>query len=279
VTSEPSHEATQNLLAEICHCPVIERCLDTPQPCESCAGVVLSQWDAFSADDRQQYWRERHQLPEPWVGHLDEARILFVSSNPSIRGTISLAPDAPAPTLNWHSEHERVRDRYERAFELYIEDGVREQGKRATAFWVAVKHRAQELLCRPPIPGRDYVLTEVVHCKSRKERGVAEARGTCSERYLERVIAQTPAPVIIFLGAHADRAAHHVLGVSPAFGRHSNQRSALSMVLSGRSRVLAFLPHPNYRGERTPKACWTDSELELVRSALRLSEAEATPSV
>jgi hypothetical protein len=260
--------SSMSLQLEIAHCPVMARCLDAEHPSGPCAAIVCSQWDGIDSDARRRHWRERHQLPEPWVGHLDEARILFVSSNPSIRGSISLQPGAPPPSLNWNSAAERLTDRYECAFELFIEDGVREHGKRATAFWAAVKLRAHELLGRPPLPGSDYVLTEVVHCKSRKERGVNEARTQCSKLYLERVIEQTPAPVVVFLGAQADRTAHAILGVSDEYGRRPTQRSVVKMSAGGRDRMLAFLPHPNFRGVRTPAACWTPDELQDVRTAL-----------
>ena len=43
--------------------------------------------------------------------------------------------------------------------------------------------------------GLDYALTEVVRCKSRQERGVPEALGTCSSRYLARTLELSAARV------------------------------------------------------------------------------------
>lgn len=45
---------------------------------------------------------ERHQVPEPWSGSIQQAPILFVSSNPSI------SSDEPYPELEWAPE--RVRE-------------------------------------------------------------------------------------------------------------------------------------------------------------------------
>jgi hypothetical protein len=39
-----------------------------------------------------------------------------------------------------------------------------------------VRQRAIELLQRDVRPGVDYALTEIVHCKSKSENGVAEAK-------------------------------------------------------------------------------------------------------
>jgi hypothetical protein len=50
---------------------------------------------------------------------------------------------------------------------------------RATRFWAEVKKRSIELLHRDVIPGLDYALTEIVHCKSRKQMGVKQSQKQC----------------------------------------------------------------------------------------------------
>lgn len=42
-------------------------------------------------------------------------------------------------------------------------------------FWAAVRKQAFRLLGHLAVPGVDYAMTEVVHCKSAGERGVADA--------------------------------------------------------------------------------------------------------
>jgi hypothetical protein len=70
---------------QIARCPVMVKCLSSRDPSSPCASVVLWQWQRLTnlaPDDRIRHWKDWHQLPEPWAGHLDQARILFVSSNP-----------------------------------------------------------------------------------------------------------------------------------------------------------------------------------------------------
>ncbi|MCF3607522.1 hypothetical protein L2E81_13290 [Planktothrix agardhii 1033] len=54
---------------------------------------------------------------------------------------------------------------------------------RVTQFWAAVRKRAIELLQRDVIPGFDYALTEIVHCKSHHEIGVEQAQEQCVQAY------------------------------------------------------------------------------------------------
>lgn len=56
--------------------------------------------------------------------------------------------------------------------------------EKTSHFRAEVAARAGELLGRKARAGIDYVLTEVVHCKSKAETGVKEARDECVARYL-----------------------------------------------------------------------------------------------
>ena len=199
------------LLLEIARCPVLAGVLDdrADVPRHPCAPVALTQWDGLSPEDRRKRWRRVHQVPEPWVGHLREAPLLFVSSNPSRSGDISENPDDPAPGLTWNDSDETLVERYEEAFDKFIVDGIRHStGTKPVHHWKEVRGRARELMGgRNPKPGLDYVLTEVVHCKSWSEEGVEEALETCSKLYLKRTILASGARVVIFLGRYAERAA------------------------------------------------------------------------
>ena len=52
-------------------------------------------------------------------------------------------------------------------------------------------------------PGEDFALSEVVHCKSKKEEGVASALSTCSGRYLNELLSCSGALVIVLVGKKA----------------------------------------------------------------------------
>lgn len=75
-------------LVRVARCPNLAACLDDEAPDHPCATIVLNQWQGVPPSERLARWREAHQLPEPWDGHLENAPILFVSSNPSISGSV-----------------------------------------------------------------------------------------------------------------------------------------------------------------------------------------------
>jgi hypothetical protein len=197
---------------------VVEECLQDPELKHPCSTIVRSQ--------RSENY-QAHQLPEPWSGQLDQAPILFISSNPSLSG--------------------KKDDSY----------------KQATMFWAGVKQRAKELLQREPQPGLDYALTEIVHCKSKSEHGVMEARGHCISRYFARVLSASPARVFVVLGSQARNIVQRELEI----GNPPNVIGPCEVF--GRERIVAFLPHPNARQKRTFQTRFSFEELEKVRSFLQ----------
>jgi hypothetical protein len=258
-------EANRQLLA-IARCPVMAECLDRVTSTAPCTAIARFQWDTIDPVTRIARWRQAHQLPEPWVGHIAKAPILFVSSNPSIRGEIT--PEGlAAPTrdgITWHTTDEQIVDRFENAFDKYMVDGVRSIGaKRATRYWSSIKRRAQELIPdRPVRPGHDYALTEIVRCKSRSEVGVAEAARTCTERYLRSTLELSGSRVIVGIGAHSRRAFTSQLGLSSTDGV---QRTQIGPTM----RHIVLLPHPNARGGSKSLAGNLDaSDLALLQQAV-----------
>jgi hypothetical protein len=185
---------------QIARSPVIVKCLSSRDPSSPCASVVLWQWQRLTnlaPDDRIRHWKDWHQLPEPWAGHLDQARILFVSSNPSIGGEVprnfrTAQPPTGRVTARW--QNDGIIRRFERAFDDYMDDGTRHRGeKRVVRYWASIKRRAIELLPAGVEPGVDYALTEVVRCKSRSEKGVGRAVETCVPNYLKTTLELSPA--------------------------------------------------------------------------------------
>ena len=122
---------------------------------------------------------------------------------------------------------------------------------------------AHELLTRSPRPGHDYALTELVHCGSQNEIGVWDAIATCVPRYFERVMAASPALVIIVVGAVARdivRTIHPDLAPSV--------QKVTKGVLGSRDRHLAFLPHPSGFGPKTAVSTIGAEALSVVQTAL-----------
>lgn len=66
--------------------------------------------------------------------------------------------------------------------------------------------RTLTIFGRRTIPGIDFALTEVVHCKSVHEIGVADAAPVCEQFLVRDVLCASPAKVVVCLGVHADAA-------------------------------------------------------------------------
>ena len=236
----------------IARCPNVARCFETDasHPCER---IVASQC-AASLDE--------FQTPEPWVGRIDVAPILFIASNPSIgKDTHAL----------WSSDNEAVWESHHLAFgggsRRYIQDGIRTTGPdgspiKAVRYWSGVRARARELIVHREVrPGIDYAMSEVVHCKSRGEIGVREALDTCLTRHFDNLMSVSPAVVVLTMGsvARASLELQH-------FGAVERR------VVAGRLRYLVALPHPTGRvGPKTLTGSVSPEELAELRRAVLLS--------
>jgi hypothetical protein len=89
---------------------------------------------------------------------METAPILFVGPNPSFN------PNEPFPTRSTSDEE----------IEPFFTTGF-DHSREASHYWTMLRSIAKDLLGRPPRPGYDYALTEVVLCKSTDERGVQKA--------------------------------------------------------------------------------------------------------
>lgn len=114
----------------------------------------------------------KFQVPEPWSGHIECVPILFVGSNPSI------SEDEVFPTSSWSEA--KTKDFFQRRFD---KDGswAERMPFKSVKYWTHVRERATELLERAAVEGRDFALTEVVHCKSRNQDGVKDALPVCMQ--------------------------------------------------------------------------------------------------
>lgn len=259
-------DAELELLRGICRCPDVEAALlDDAHPCHR---VVAAQPPELVP---------RH-TPEPWSGHLTEAPILMVSSNPSL-STLERFPSAA-----WTDEDladfftERFTDGLARpawikngSQTLQAAPGIGGQPAYSGrgAYLSRVRQRAAEILGVPARPGVDYCLTEVVHCKSPKERGVKEAAAHCSDLWLRRILALSPAPVIIIFGKTAQRHFEGLLDMTLGGLLHG------PVPLGGRERLLVVMPHPTNWGEPT-KNLLDDEQLKILRRALPDASIETT---
>jgi uracil-DNA glycosylase len=118
----------------------------------------------------------------------------------------------------------------------------------AVQFWSQVRRRTSELLGHSADPDRDYVMTEIVHCRSKGEVGVTSAAALCAQRYLDRIVALSDARLIVVLGAKARDRFRPILRLGEVFGSQSavgDERANVAIRdLGGARRVLCYLWHP-----------------------------------
>ena len=244
-----SQVATRELLQQITGCPEVRACRagDDGHPCVAIVGVQRA-----TPPDMV-------QLPEPWSGFLDHAPLLFISSNPS------LSEDENYPTTSWTADlvetYFNARFDPQKGHVNHSQSRDGQWSKHPVRFWSAAQARAREIWDRPVNPGVDYALTEVVHCKSRQERGVASALDHCADLYLGRVVSASPALVLVVFGRPAEAAVRRVL-------LDGSTHPIAPVTIEGIERLVVFLPHPNARVRRTCLHVLGEDGLARVRDHL-----------
>lgn len=229
----------QQLLLRINRCPEVQSArYSRSHPCAKIVGQQSS--SAF-------------QAPEPWRGHIETAPILFVSSNPSISG------EETFPPIGWTDR--QIVAYYEGCFDRDVSGPYQIDDKiySSVAFWREVRARAGEILGRPAVQGADYALTELVHCKSTREEGVRQALPLCTQKWLERVVEQSGAKILVVLGKSAETACSEIWNLN------SRHKLHLAVPTPGRDRAVLFLPHPNARGKRKLEYHVTEQEILRLR--------------
>lgn len=193
------------------------------------------------------------QLPEPFSGDLYNAPILFISSNPS------LSKEEIYPTESWPKKmiHDffvnRFENRGEEASWVFNNRVLNKNGRdlKSVKYWTSINKRAEEILERKAIAGRDYCITEVVHCKSWNEIGVEFAKEQCKSLFLENLISSSNAKVIISIGAVAKKMLNS------------------ENVLFG--KPIYYLPHPNAFKAKTFEKVFNSEELDLLKKLVKSS--------
>lgn len=250
----------RDLAMAISCCPEIPVAWD--DKAHPCHKVVNCQRDSGLAN---------FQRPEPWMGGLATAKVLFIASNPSISDDPSdmreayptmSTPDAEAGEFfvrRFDPERQPVFATFNHPSEpnfltLSIDGEYRNGVKKPKVpqpTWNAIHNRAVELLGADAHPHRDWALTEIVHCKSRKEIGVKQAATQCANLWLDRVIAASSAPVVVALGGFArDHFASQLRGCPAAYGRGQGyhamspadrvRRDTFVTEVGSKRRVIAF---------------------------------------
>ena len=242
----------RTLALSVSRCPQIRGArADAAHPCHQIVNLQPDDPDVF-------------QVPEGWAGNLLDGRIVFVSSNPSISEVGDAASGGSAelyPTASWDDDRmaDFIVERFHPERGSATAEGrfKRQDGtwSKKVRFWTAIRNRATELLGRPAHPEIDYVMTEVVHCKSKKQIGVPAAVSLCAEKHLNRVLAGSPAEIVV-IGASARDYLVPLWGLPTGFGQassvgHDESANLAQRTIGGQERTVTFLWHP--AGGRGPK--------------------------
>jgi hypothetical protein len=182
--------------------------------------------EGFSIEDKG------FQVGEPWSGDLQNARVLFLSSNPAI-GVYDKFPryHAKTRTISWPDGTQLslpdvekfFRDRFQCApmkngQVLYVEQ-VDDAGKdtgltKAIPYWGCVRNTIEKLDLKTVQAKATFatielyvkalmsraVIMEIVPFKSNGENGVTEAFYTCARNFTQHLLPHATAPVVILIG-------------------------------------------------------------------------------
>lgn len=255
--------------------------------CEALAAAINNQsHPCHKVVSYQKNSDDRH-IPEPWFGNLSGARVLFISSNPSIDESDG-EDGENYPRANWPDEKigqwftRRVdqtwdevpvtfRNSRHKDFNWRCKDGEYRGVGSSNApqnTWNNLHKVAQQILGEKADPSLNYALTEIVHCKSPRAIGVPEASQACSQRWLPALIEEARnAECVVFLGANVRPwvKENFAKSISKDFGRavttggsHVAKQDSFVAEWSNsdgstRQIVFCFLPHPtsSAKGGRT----------------------------
>ncbi len=166
---------SDDLLLQIARCPEVKEALeDFGHPCRTIC--------------RAQKRGVPFHCPEPWSGDIEHAKIMVVSSNPSYD------PYEVFPNATW--EDERIINFFKNR-----------EFTRKVMFWRVMLTFCGHILNTY----NDYeitkqiVSTEVVHCKSHKEEGVAECHALCEKKWMSKVMELFNGDIILVSGSSARR--------------------------------------------------------------------------
>jgi len=202
-------EATRLALDISSCCEVSIALTDSTHPCHKVVDWQAKKW----SPPVLQIETSRMHRPEAWTGDLSTAQIVFLASNPSFNSDESF----PNWSNMWSEDQivdfatRRFVSEGERSFgaidsgpnrdKTYLES--KELSEKSVAYWREIRGRVAELLGKDisqVSAHEDFVMTELVHCKSYEEIGVSEALGKCSSKFLHRIFELSPASHIVVMG-------------------------------------------------------------------------------
>lgn len=142
-------------------------------------------------------------LPEPWNGHLSEADILFVGTNPNYNAKETYFPQDRNLDNQDRNSDDYIIDFFDKRFERYKES------KHDNNFYNSILTCANWILNNGDDSKRSFELfdriasTELVHCKSHNSEGVDDCIDYCYERWFKEIIGNFKGQYVVLIGQKA----------------------------------------------------------------------------
>ena len=296
------NESTKRLALAISSCEdVCTGYKDSSHPCHKIVNWQTSQWSPKVTD----VTGSAMHRPEAWTGDLERAPIIFLASNPSF----GLKENFPNWGDKWQDKDiaDFGADRFDvekhKTFGAtdgpifkYADRVLEVDGKmsRRVSHWQWVRRFASLVLNKPldeTSAISDYVMTEMVHCKSFNEIGVPQALRHCTDKWLGKILEISPAKLIFIAGVKPARNFAGIYSdfVPDSWGSWTNpkgkagkgewpksnsdleervkagqwtldiqKRNSFEMELAGVKRTIVFLAR---KGGASPNAPWINRDL------------------
>jgi uracil-DNA glycosylase family 4 len=207
--------------------------------------------------------KHKFQFAEPWNGDIENAKILFVSSNPAIDF------DEYFPTYdienetfvgNWNEEEiknffykrftyfSNKRNNAKLTFKKVVKN---ESGTPKTVkYWTNLNARAKELIGRKAKLNNDFAITEIVHCKSKSEVDIDDkCLESCSNNYLKEIISLSNAKLIVAVGKKAKEVIYNLYLKNQNITDFEKNKLYGPFEINNKHRYFLYICHPNTRKE------------------------------
>lgn len=197
---------TDNLLLKIARCT--ELTAAKSDNAHACFGLVGGQCTT------------NFHIPEPWNGHINKAKILYISSNPSID------PNERYPTESWTDEE--ITEFFENRFTITTRNKWSRYWKAINKWtaWIFNEDQTKNLLDEYAL------LTEIVHCKSPTDSTLTPyCQKTCFNNHLREILKLFNGKYVVVVGR-----------IARDFIQNHLDEEYLHC------KKIAFIPAPNARG-------------------------------
>ena len=245
----------RKLFFEILYCPISK--IKTGELNE-CYDIIHS----------QNNFKKEFQLPEPWSGDIERAKILFISSNPGI--TINEVFPRYSVEENVFLEGWNDNNIFQFFKDRFVKNGgkIKIKEKEGIKFkrvlnWKKLLKRGEELV-GGDLSFENIAITDVVHCKSKNEIGLEACKNVCGSKFLNKVIGYSNAKLIVIVGNKAKDM------INDLYNKIGNRRYKLygPVEINNVNRYFLWIYHTNARKKQKIGYYIDDKELKKIREII-----------